>query len=117
MASHKGGKCLGCGLRVTAGNIRKFEFDHHVQLYSQNDKTGRWGGDVRTWPPFTDKWFTWAAGVDLVCPRCHRERHRHNGKQRDLFSQHADVQIRLEQAVLGPDLTEQTELCFEEAAE
>ena len=112
MVGYKGGKCISCRMRVTAGNIKEFEFDHHIQVNSQNNKEGRWGGDIRYWPPFTDRWFAWAASVDLICSKCHHERHRQNGQQYRLFSEFLAVQQRLDEAPLGPILTKQTGFNF-----
>ncbi len=76
MAGHKGGKCIGCGGRVTDGTIEDFHFDHVVQVNNHADKTDRWGGAIRDWPPFTDQWFAWAERVDLICSDCHIIRHQ-----------------------------------------
>jgi hypothetical protein len=75
LCAWKGGHCIKCGERVTAGNIERFHFDHKEQVNNRNDKTDRWGGGIRDWPPFNDRWKAWAATVDLICVDCHQSRH------------------------------------------
>lgn len=101
MVSQKGGKCVICGERVTVGNIESYEFDHKIQVNNHADKTDRWGGGIRDWPPFTEKWFAWADTVDLICEGCHRNKHK-NGKQSCLLEslEFQAIQERLDAAAV-----------------
>jgi hypothetical protein len=89
---------------VTRGNIEHFHFDHKTQVNNHNDKTDRWGGAICDLPPFTDRWFAWAARVDLICQKCHTEKHRQNAQHclLDLV-----VQSRLDDVEQGPMITHQ----------
>jgi hypothetical protein len=98
MCGHKGGKCVVCSERVTAGNFESFDFDHKQQVLNHADKSDRWSGVMRDWPPFTDQWFAWAETVDLICSKCHRRRHKPESLQLTLD---LEVQQRLDARING----------------
>ncbi len=93
MVGHKGGRCH-CGLRVTHGNIDEFHFHHREYIGNGYDLMDRWAGAVRFWAPFTEDWFAWGDNVDLICLKCHQEKHR-NEKQLSM-EEFWEVQCRLD---------------------
>jgi hypothetical protein len=99
MIAHKGGKCVQCSKRVSHGNIESFEFHHKGAIGNGHDKTDRWGGGIRDWAPFTEEWFVWASGVDLMCPECHWKEHRPGGQLS--LEEFWEVQARLDEYAQG----------------
>jgi hypothetical protein len=110
MVGLKGGKCVSCSEKVTHGNIENFHFDHKTQLNNHADKTDRWGGAIRDWPPFTDRWIAWAQTVDLICRECHEVKHSSNGVSLFSAADLAEVQQRLARVESGPIFTTQISL-------
>ena len=84
MVARKGGCCVACKMLVSESNIGDFQFRHKTRISSRDNKTHRWRGSVRSWAPFTDKWFAWAETVELICRACHRDSNR-PAKQLSMF--------------------------------
>ena len=109
MVGYKGGRCMDCRKPVTREAIQNFHFDHLAPIGNSNDQTNRWNGAVRSWAPFTERWFAWAETVDLVCAACHQIRH-HGGPRQLSLLELQEVQERLNGYDHGEPLTTQSVL-------